>query len=88
MKCKHCGCTDHQACQGGCSWAALEICSKCASKAATVEAGQLWRDEFGQARVMAVAEGYAMLRRRRSNPFIASTDQMLSGQYGWRRVTP
>lgn len=49
-----------------------------------VRAGQRWQDEFGHARVLAVAEGYAMLRRWRSNPFVASTDQMLRGDYGWR----
>lgn len=51
-----------------------------------VRAGQRWQDEFGHARVLAVAEGYAMLRRRRSNPFVASTEQMLRGDYGWRLI--
>ena len=52
---------------------------------AMVEAGQTWVDEErGVIRVLAVAEGYAMLRRKRRNPFIASVDQMLAGEYGWR----
>lgn len=51
---------------------------------ATVAPGQRWCDEYGQVRVLAVAEGYAMLRRRRSNPFIASTAQMERGEYGWK----
>lgn len=29
MKCKHCGCTDDQACPGGCHWVAPEVCSAC-----------------------------------------------------------
>jgi len=53
----------------------------------TVRAGQTWTDcERGQVRVIAVADGYAMLRRRRRNPFLASTDQMLAGQYGWQLI--
>lgn len=49
----------------------------------TVKAGQIWRDEAGQVRVLAVAEGYAMLKRRRRNPFVASVSQLLRGDYGW-----
>jgi hypothetical protein len=29
VKCKFCGCTDLQACQGGCYWIAPKICSQC-----------------------------------------------------------
>lgn len=29
MKCKHCGCTETQACEGGCWWVAPEVCSSC-----------------------------------------------------------
>ena len=32
MKCKYCGCTDDHACEGGCSWVAKDVCSKCASE--------------------------------------------------------
>ena len=32
MKCKYCGCTDDNACEGGCSWVAKDVCSKCAAK--------------------------------------------------------
>jgi hypothetical protein len=51
-----------------------------------VEAGQLWRDQCGQVRVLAVAEGYAMLKRRRHNPFLAAVVQMQRGDYGWRKL--
>ncbi len=36
MKCKYCGCTDDHACEGGCSWVAKDVCSKCAAKLVTV----------------------------------------------------
>ena len=29
MKCKYCGCTDEEACPGGCSWLRTEQCSQC-----------------------------------------------------------
>ena len=42
-----------------------------------VRAGQVWSDcERGRVRVIAVADGYAMLKRRRRNPFLASVDQI------------
>jgi len=54
---------------------------------ADVLPGQIWHDEErGQVRVLAVAEGYAMLKRRRRNPFVASIDQMLRGDYGWKLI--
>ena len=31
-KCKICGCTDYNACEGGCYWVAEELCSKCADE--------------------------------------------------------
>jgi len=52
----------------------------------TVEEGDRWEDEYGSARVLAVRKNWAMLKRRRANPFIASVDQMLRGDYGWRLV--
>lgn len=30
QKCKICGCTDYNACEGSCYWVAEELCSKCA----------------------------------------------------------
>jgi len=30
MACRVCGCTDDQACPGGCAWAAPSLCSRCA----------------------------------------------------------
>ena len=47
--------------------------------------GQVWVDEeSGHVRVLAVRDEFAMLRRRRRRPFIATTGQMLAGEYGWR----
>ena len=37
MKCKFCGCTDAQACPGGCSWASERVCSRCADAQAAIE---------------------------------------------------
>lgn len=31
--CRFCGCTDLQACRGGCSWVGADVCSRCAAKA-------------------------------------------------------
>lgn len=51
-----------------------------------VRPGQRWIDDRGgPARVLAVAEGYVMLRRHRRNAFVASVEQMLRGDHGWRR---
>ena len=36
MKCKYCGCTDDHACEGGCSWVAKDVCSKCAASLVVV----------------------------------------------------
>lgn len=36
MKCKYCGCTDDHACEGGCSWVAKDVCSKCAASFVSV----------------------------------------------------
>lgn len=33
MKCKFCGCTDNQACEGGCHWVMPRVCSQCAAAA-------------------------------------------------------
>lgn len=52
-----------------------------------VRVGQRWIDERGgPARVLAVAEGYAMLRRHRRNPFVADVASLLRGDYGWRQL--
>lgn len=32
MKCSICGCTDDNACPGGCYWAVPGLCSECAEK--------------------------------------------------------
>lgn len=32
--CRACGCTDHRACEGGCSWVAADLCSACQEKGA------------------------------------------------------
>ena len=41
-----------------------------------VLAGQLWDDQHGTVRVMAVAEGYVMARRPHCMPFIVSVNDM------------
>lgn len=48
-----------------------------------VIAGQKWQDQDGWARVMAVVEGYAMLRRRRGNPFLMPVTLLENGRFGW-----
>lgn len=32
-RCRVCGCTEQQACPGGCSWAGADLCSSCAAAA-------------------------------------------------------
>lgn len=32
--CRGCGCTNDHACEGGCSWVELDLCSVCAQKVA------------------------------------------------------
>jgi hypothetical protein len=31
-KCRACGCTEYFACEGGCSWAAIDLCTSCLRK--------------------------------------------------------
>lgn len=31
-ECRECGCTDQQACPGGCHWVEEDLCSQCADK--------------------------------------------------------
>ena len=31
-KCRVCGCTEHNACDGGCSWVEEDLCSSCAGR--------------------------------------------------------
>lgn len=37
MECAVCGCTDEEACPGGCIWAAPGLCSRCAREGAGAE---------------------------------------------------
>ena len=37
MECKYCGCTDKQACTGGCSWAEDNVCSNCVCGTKTIK---------------------------------------------------
>lgn len=79
MICAFCRCTDHQACEGGCSWALPEVCSQCV----------YWKNQHGATfRVMAVAEGHAMINNPRVGVCIAGVDHMQHGQFGWQRVAP
>jgi hypothetical protein len=40
MKCRICGCTDDQACPGGCYWVDDDLCSRCDE---TIEAISRWK---------------------------------------------
>ncbi|HTB10971.1 MAG TPA: hypothetical protein VK752_05345 [Bryobacteraceae bacterium] len=31
-RCRHCGCTDDEPCEGGCGWAAEDLCTSCVDK--------------------------------------------------------
>lgn len=96
MKCKYCGCTDMQACPGGCFWAEPEICSVCFDRLPQLERGQLWRDADGHARICGCVdvEGvpYAVLVRTRGaggrmrRPFLFPVPSLFRGDDGWRHV--
>lgn len=78
MKCVFCDCTDDRACPDGCSWALPEVCSACIH----------WQGPGGgRWRVMAVAEGYVMLRHVVAGPGVAMVDHLRQGAFGWQRVT-
>lgn len=50
-----------------------------------IEVGQRFQDHNGgRVRVIAVAEGFAMLRRPGSNPFIQSCRALAKGLRGWK----
>lgn len=46
----------------------------------------LWADEYGNARVLAVRAGYSMMRRRNANPFVISNKRLCDPNAGWRLV--
>lgn len=39
--CRVCGCCELSACEGGCSWAAADLCSRCPDNQPTARPGQL-----------------------------------------------
>lgn len=41
--CRVCGCTDDRACDGGCSWVDLDLCSACIEHAGEMTAGVVFR---------------------------------------------
>jgi hypothetical protein len=97
MKCRFCGCTDTQACEGGCWWAEPELCSTCADRMPTLEPGQQWRDATGNARVQftgnvtregawAVLQRCSGTTRKRHKPFLYSIGALLRGDDGWQHV--
>ena len=49
--CRVCGCTEHEACPGGCTWAEPGLCSECVDLAPAFDAifGQLVSDEAHKA---------------------------------------
>lgn len=71
-QCRICGCTDDEACTGGCSWSQPEICSTCAARQAvadeqylaTMRAQQLAAEkqvEQAQLALVALAENRALM---------------------------
>lgn len=43
--CRLCGCTQHRACPGGCSWVEADLCSACAPRAAAIDQARFtWQD--------------------------------------------
>lgn len=71
-QCRICGCTDEEACPGGCSWSQPEICSTCARRQAvadeqylaTMRAQQLAAEkqvEQAQLALVALAENRALM---------------------------
>lgn len=93
MKCRICGCTDSQACEGRCWWAAPNLCSSCAKFPLK---GELWRDHDGHARVCGTVlvedVGYVVMLRTRGSgkhkrrPFLFPEASMLRGDDGWTHV--
>lgn len=56
-------------------------------KSVTIRPGQVWQDDFEPARILAVAEGYAMMRRHGSNPFLLPLGALKAGAHGWRKLS-
>lgn len=56
------------------------------SKNISIRPGQVWQDYFEPARILAVAEGYAMMRRQESNPFILPLGALKAGAHGWSQL--
>jgi hypothetical protein len=45
-RCRICGCTDAEACDGGCTWYAVDVCDRCVNGAALIETERLRQELF------------------------------------------
>jgi len=45
-----------------------------------------WHDNFGEARAMCISEGYVMMRRPGSTPFIVCEKDLILGNTSFRRL--
>jgi hypothetical protein len=50
-RCRVCACTDTQACQGGCHWVDVDLCSSCGEGLDDVERGVAVLKEFHQQQI-------------------------------------
>lgn len=47
-----------------------------------------WRDDHGEARILGVIDGYAMMRRPGKAPFIVWVKDLINGKAGYRTDNP
>lgn len=61
QKCKFCGCTNSQACEGGCEWVSADLCSKCKPvKFKTIYADPAWK--YGKGFGYGAGEYYPLMK--------------------------
>lgn len=64
-QCRVCGCTDEEACPGGCSWSQPEICSTCAARQQAADGPtdyEVWRDACTLAATQPYVSGVEVCR--------------------------